>query len=192
MNLSKFVLIAASFATATGCTIARSESTSAADKTAIQPAATPTPATSQRPAANVIAQELGPDAVVRDLYKMHEEEFKTSRFRIMSGKNRKLLDRFFDKNLADLVWKDLTTHVGEVGVLDFDPFYNAQDADIKNLKVSPAVVSGDTAESTVTFTNYGKKEKLIYTLVKQNGTWKISNINYGQGNTLLKFFEEGA
>lgn len=176
----------------TNCSVARSETFSEADKAAVQPVTTPTPVKTQRPAANMIAREVGPDAVVRDLYKVHEQEFRTSRFRIMSGKDRKLLDKYFDKNLADLIWKDLTTHVGEVGVLDFDPFYNAQDADIKNLKVSPAVVNGDTAESTVTFTNYGKREKLTYTLVKQNGSWKISNIDYGEGNNLLKFFAEGA
>ena len=181
MKLITIVLLAAGVIAMTNCSIARSETKAAINtgNEAGQPTATPTPAISRQPAANIAAQEAGPDAVVRDLYKVHAEEFRTSRFRIMSGKDRKLLDKFFDKNLADLIWKDLTTHVGEVGVLDFDPFYNAQDADIKNLKVSPAVVNGDTAESTVTFTNYGKKEKLIYTLVKQNGSWKISNINYG-------------
>ena len=194
MKLITIVLFAAGVVAMTNCSIARSEIKAAINtgNEAGHPATTPTPGKTRQPAANMAAQETGPDAVVSDLYKVHAEEFRTSRFRIMGGKDRKLLDKFFDKNLADLIWKDLTTHVGEVGVLDFDPFYNAQDADIKNLKVSPAVVNGDTAESTVTFTNYGKKEKLIYTLVKQNGSWKISNINYGEGNTLLKFFEEGA
>lgn len=194
MKLITITLFAAGIIAMTSCSIARSET-----KAAVNPgneaggaAATPTPVRTQSPAANQVAQEVGADALVRDLYRVHAEEFRTSRFRIMSGKDRKLLDKYFDKNLADLIWKDLTTHVGEVGVLDFDPFYNAQDADIKNLKVSPAVVEGDKATATVTFTNYGKKETLIYTLVKQNGAWKISDINYGEGNTLLKFFAEGA
>lgn len=194
MNLVKHFLIAAVFAAAAGCSVARSETTSATaeGKTDGQPVAAATPVKTQQKAANVAAQANTPESVVQDLYRVHAEEFRTSRFRIMSGKDRKLLDKYFDKNLADLIWKDLTTHVGEVGVLDFDPFYNAQDADIKNLKVTPAVVEGDKASATVTFTNYGKKEKLIYTLVKQNGAWKISDINYGEGNTLLKFFAEGA
>ena len=193
MNLIKYFLIAAVFAAAAGCSVARSETTSAIaeGKTDGQPVAAATPVKAQQ-AANIAAQASSPESVVQDLYRVHAEEFRTSRFRIMSGKDRRLLDKYFDKNLADLIWKDLTTHVGEVGVLDFDPFYNAQDADIKNLKVSPAVVEGDKATANVTFTNYGKKEKLIYTLVKQNGVWKISDINYGEGNTLLKFFAEGA
>jgi len=194
MNLAKFVLIAAVFAAAAGCSVARSEAAhvTVEGKTDGQPAGAATPVKAQQQTASVAAQGTAAETVVQDLYRVHAEEFRTSRFRIMSGKDRKLLDKYFDKNLADLIWKDLTTHVGEVGVLDFDPFYNAQDADIKNLKVSPAVVEGDKASSTVTFTNYGKKEKLIYTLVKQNGAWKISDINYGEGNTLLKFFAEGA
>ena len=194
MKLFKHVLIAAAFAAAAGCSVARSETASVTveGKTDGSPAVTATPAKAQQQTASVAAQVTTAESVVQDLYRVHAEEFKTSRFRIMSGKDRKLLDKYFDKNLADLIWKDLTTHVGEVGVLDFDPFYNAQDADIKSLKVSPAVVEGDKANATVTFTNYGKKEKLIYTLVKQNGVWKISDIDYGEGNTLLKFFAEGA
>jgi hypothetical protein len=194
MKLITIALVTAGIVGSTNCSIARSQAgiDQGNENPAAQAATTPTPRKAQRPTVVPTVQESSPEAVVADLYKVHEQEFKTSRFRIMSGKDRRLLDKYFDKNLADLIWKDLTTHVGEVGVLDFDPFYNAQDADIKNLKVSPAIVNGDTAESTVTFTNYDKKEKLIYTLVKQDGSWKISNINYGEGNTLLKFFEEGA
>jgi hypothetical protein len=46
---------------------------------------------------------------------------------ILSNKSRKLLDKYFDRNLANLIWKDLTTHRNEYGVIDFDIFYNTQD-----------------------------------------------------------------
>ena len=195
MTLAKFVLMAAAASLASaGCSVARSETGSTVEKGTVEARSsvveTPTPA--PKPAANVAAAGVTPEAVVADLYKVHAEEFRTNRYRIMSGKDRKILDKYFDKNLADLIWKDLTTHQGEVGVLDFDPFYDTQDPDIKNLKVSPGVISGETATASVSFTNSGRKETLVYSLIKQNGAWRISDIKYPTGDTLLKFFKEGA
>ena len=129
-----------------------------------------------------------PDAVIKDLYKTHEKD----NGKILNGKSRVLLDKYFDKNLADLIWKDLTTHKDEVGVIDFDLFYNTQDPDIKKLVVGTPKITGDKATIPVTFENSGRKETLIYSLSQQKNAWKISDINYGEGNTLLKYFKEDA
>ena len=134
-----------------------------------------------------LRQQNTPDAVVRGLYQVHTPDKS-----ILSSKTRQPFDRFFDKNLADLMWQDLTTHKGEVGVLDFDPFYNAQDFDIKNLLVGSAKITGAKATVPVSFTNYKRKNSLIYSLVKQNGKWKISDVRYSATDTLLGFFKEGA
>jgi len=109
---------------------------------------------------------------------------------IVQGKNRAILDKYFDKNLADLIWKDMTTNKEEVGVIDFDIFYNAQDADVKNLVVGTPKIDGDKANAVVTFENFKEKNILTYSLIKEKGAWKISDIDYGQGNTLLKYFKE--
>lgn len=138
------------------------------------------------------AQTLAPDALVRDLYKSHAEDFASSKDRLLNGKSRKFLDKYFDKNLADLMWKDLTTHKEEVGVLDFDPFYNAQDADIKKLVVGQPKIEGDRATVVVTFENFKRKDTLKYLLVRQNSVWKIADIKYSDGSGLLKYFKEDA
>lgn len=132
-------------------------------------------------------QQIAPDAVVRNLYKVH-----TPNKSILGSKTRAPLDKFFDKNLADLIWKDLTTHTGEVGVIDFDPFYNAQDLSIKNLVVNPAKINGTKATVTVSFTNYKQKNLLTYVLIKQNGNWKISDVRYDAKNSLIGYFKEDA
>ena len=131
-----------------------------------------------------------PDALIRDLYRVHGEDFKTNKDRIISGKSRKYLDKYFDKYLADFIWKDQTTHNGEIGAIDFDLFYNAQDAKIANLQIGRAVVTGERASVPVSFTNFGKKEKLVYKLVQESGAWKISDISYGNSFTLLKVFKD--
>ena len=134
------------------------------------------------------AQQTTPDALVRDLYKTHDKDNGA----ILDGKSRKLIDKYFDKTLADSLWKDLTTHKDEVGVLDFDPFYNAQDVQIKNLKVGEPKIEGDKANVPVTFQNFDRKETLNYALVRRNAAWKISDIKYTDGTSLLGYFKEDA
>lgn len=129
-----------------------------------------------------------PDALVKDLYKTHDKDNGA----IVQGKNRAILDKYFDKNLASLIWKDMTTNKDEVGVIDFDIFYNTQDPEIKNLVVGAAKIDGDKASVPVTFDNYKTKNSLTYSLVKENSTWKISDISYGKGENLLKYFKESA
>lgn len=138
--------------------------------------------------ANETAQTSAPDAVVKDLYKTHNKDQGV----ILDGKSRKLLDKYFDKTLADLMWKDLTTHTDEVGVLDFDPFYNAQDTQIKKFAVGKPKIDGKKATVIVTFQNFTRKETLNYQLVRQNSAWKISDIKYTDGTSLLGYFKEDA
>lgn len=133
-----------------------------------------------------------PDALVRDLYKLHDQDLKGSNDRILNGKSRIVLNKYFDKTLADLMWKDLTTHKDEVGVLDFDPFYNAQDFDIKRLVIGQPKTVGDQATIVVTFENGGRKDRLIYSLARQNSAWKITDIRYTDGGSLLKYFRDDA
>jgi hypothetical protein len=101
------------------------------------------------------------------------------------------LDKYFDRNLANLIWKDLTTHRNEYGVIDFDIFYNTQDPLIKNVSVGQPKINGAKATVSVSFYNAAAKEIVVYMLVKQNGEWKISDIKYRNGDTLLKYFKEG-
>lgn len=143
--------------------------------------AAPSP-TAETQTQNVVA----PDALVKDLYKTHEKNNGA----IVQGKNRQILDKYFDKNLAGLIWKDMTTNQNEVGTIDFDIFYNAQDTEIKNLAVGAAKITGDQATVPVTFLNYDAKNALTYSLVKENASWKISDIGYGAGASLLKYFKE--
>jgi hypothetical protein len=142
-------------------------------------------------AANAIsAQTTAPDALVRDLYKTHEADMKAEKDQILDGKSRTVLDKYFDKTLADLMWKDLTKQTDEVGVLDFDPFYNAQDFEIKKLVVGKSKIVKDRATVAVTFENFDRKERLTYALVRQKAAWKIADIKYTDGSSLLKYFKQ--
>lgn len=146
--------------------------------TAATPAATPTPAASQ-------TAKITPDALVRDLYKQHDAD-KSPFFQT---KDRALVDKYFDKTLADIIWKEAKEPKDGEGALGADPLYNAQDTDIKNLAVGDPKITGDQAEVIITFTNFKEKQRFVYTLVNQNDQWKISDIKYGE-YTLKGIYEE--
>ena len=126
------------------------------------------------------------EALVADLYKQHDG--KKSPF--FQTKNRALVDKYFTKTLADLIWKDATNSSGEVGAIDGDPLYNAQDTEIKNFAVSRAEVKVDTANVPVSFINFGEKKTINYALKQVSGSWKIDNILYGDGDSLLKWLKD--
>ena len=124
-----------------------------------------------------------PDAVVRELYKAHRD----GRGHVFDRQGRRQQQKFFDAKLAGLIWKDLTeTPEGEVGHIDFDPLFAAQEMQIKNFRVGAPAVRGDAASVPVTFVNFDQKVKIDFRLVRTKGVWKISNIVYGGGSDLVK------
>jgi hypothetical protein len=151
-------------------------------------AAEATPASSGQGSAGGAQMQTAPDALVADLYKQHDA--KKSPF--FQSKDRALVDKYFAKSLADMIWKDATRkNQNEVGVLDGDPLYNAQDTEIKNFKVGAADVKSDKATVVVTFDNFGAKQTLKFSLAQEKNAWKISDIDYGEAGTLVKWFKEG-
>ncbi|HEY1049186.1 MAG TPA: DUF3828 domain-containing protein [Prosthecobacter sp.] len=129
-----------------------------------------------------------PDALVAALYKAHDNDkspfFQTD--------DKAPLNKFFNKELADLIWKDAKESKGEVGVLGFDPLYDAQDTEIKKFAIQEAKVEGEKATVPVGFENMGEKQRVVFKLVKQGGVWKISDIQYTAGHTLLGLYKDAA
>ncbi|HEX3100304.1 MAG TPA: DUF3828 domain-containing protein, partial [Pyrinomonadaceae bacterium] len=129
----------------------------------IEPAATP---------ASAAAESALPEALVADLYKVHDG--KKSPF--FQTKDRALVDKYFTKSTADLIWKDAVSSKGEVGALDGDPLYAAQDMEIKNFAIGKGDVKGDNATVAVNFTNFGQKVVITFLLKMVNGAWKVDDI----------------
>lgn len=119
-----------------------------------------------------------PNTVVKNLYTA--EKAGTGPF--FQTKSRARIDKYFTKALADLIWKDAVASKGEVGALDGDPLYNAQDMEITNFKIGkPEYGEGNrsVADVAVTFKNFGEEKTVLFRLEKgKNKTWKISDILY--------------
>jgi hypothetical protein len=95
-----------------------------------------------------------------------------------------LLGAYFDKGLLSLFLKDQSEHQREVGKLDFDPLYDAQDFDIKDFAVALVTQQKESAEVAASFKNMGANEKVVFSLSATEHGWRISDIKYSDGRTL--------
>lgn len=129
-------------------------------------------------AATVATVTAAPDQVVKNLYAAQ----KAGTGPFFQHRSRAAVDRFFIKDFADLIWKDTEVAAGEVGTIDFDPLYNAQDTQIRAFKIGqPEYGEGNAelADVPVTFKNMGKDETILFKLERDaRKAWKISDIYY--------------
>jgi len=132
----------------------------------------------------VVAQpraRMTPDTVVRNLYAARKRPATDPFFQT---KSRTRLDKYFTKELGDLIWQDSVKSAksNEVGALDGDPLYNAQDMKITAFRIKPPQYgegNRDLADVPVTFKNFGKEQTILFRLERnKTGDWKISDIFY--------------
>ena len=127
------------------------------------------------------AAAAGPETVVKNLYAAHAG--KKSPF--FQNKSRALVDKYFTGALADAIWKEaMDSKPGEVGNLDFDPLYYAQDVHIKNFVVDKA---DENNMVKVHFSNMGHPEVITFSLTTPNTSskvYKIDSIVYSDAEDL--------
>jgi hypothetical protein len=127
-----------------------------------------------------------PEALVADLYQAQKQK----RGPFFQTRSRALVDKYFEKTLGDLIWKDARTSKGEVGVIDGDPLYDAQDMEIKKFAIAKPRFEEDRAMVDATFENFGEKKTITYIVVKGTAGWRIRDIVYSEGRTLKSEFKE--
>ncbi len=144
-------------------------------------------------------RQFSSEQVVADLYRQHK---KRSPF--FQHTNRALVDKYFEKELADLIWKDAKSAGDEVGALDGDPLFNAQEVDIKKFKIKPAVYResyGDAphgatrparnlATVTVTFENVGSPHSIKFEMRLSARGWRVADISYDDGSRLSTILKQ--
>ncbi len=185
MKINSHLLLTVALLATTSCSAAKIANENAniawQNSSEISPANTPAPA----PSVENQTAKIAPDALIKDLYTQHDD----GKSPFFQKENRRLVDKYFAKNLADTIWKEANEDRDGVGALEADPLYFAQDTDLKNFVVNSPEISGDTAKVVVTFLNFKQKEKFVYSLVKESGEWKISDIDYGK-DSLVKVYRQ--
>ena len=129
--------------------------------------------------ATAIAAEPTAKDTVTQLYQAHR-----SRHDPLAETQQ--LGRYFDTALLRLYLRDQRESKGEVGRLDGDPLYNAQDIEIKDFTISLPETGGGVTRVTVRFKNLGKPARVIFVLSHVRDGWRISDILYDDGSSLKK------
>ena len=129
------------------------------------------------------SSEDSPVAVIRRLYRVHDKANDP----IFGKTSRGYLSAYFDKQLADLIWKDITeTPKDEMPKLDFDPLYDTQDPQITNFRIGGPRIKQDQATVIVSFKNDGRTYRITFRLRKTSAGWRIQNLVYEGGQDLVK------
>jgi hypothetical protein len=114
--------------------------------------------------------EAEPAAMIAAIYKQYQ------------GKgDPKIPDSVHSARLQKLMAADRKrTPKGEVGRLEFDPFVNGQDWEIKKLVVRETERKGDRATVRATFDNLGEPQDIEFQLVRRQQRWLLpSHVGLG-------------
>lgn len=124
---------------------------------------------------------LVPDEVVKSLY-AEQKNPKTAPF--FQFTNRAAVDKYFKNDFADLIWNDAVKAKGEVGAIEFDPLFGAQDPRVTAFKIGKPEYADETATVSVTFKNAGKADAVKFIFERENKVWKVADIRYRNGDVL--------
>jgi Protein of unknown function (DUF3828) len=133
-------------------------------------------------AAILSAADLSTKDLVTQFYQAHRSKHDPL-------DETQLLGHYFDSALLKLYLKDKREAKGEVGRLDGDPLYNAQDMEIRDFSVSAPETAGGETRVTVHFKNLGQPTRVIYLLSRTDDGWRISDIRYDDGSSLKKILQ---
>jgi len=119
-----------------------------------------------------------PEKFVRGVYAQIEKQ---------SGNYREPED-IYTQRLSDLFALDSKEAGGEVGRIDFDPWIDAQDSEIRSVHVSSKPVESAPSRRTVraTFKNIGRPEDIRFYFEQTKQGWKLDDMrSVGKENWTL-------
>jgi Protein of unknown function (DUF3828) len=138
-------------------------------------------------------KEVEPNVIVKNLYSAQAAGSGP----FFQTKDRAVVDKYFTKELADLIWKDAVTANGEVGAIDFDPLYGSQDPQVSHFTIMETGWGGDSkygpadeAVVQVTFKD-SDQARMVSFQFKQGGdkNWKIYDVHYRSADGEVKLAE---
>jgi len=78
---------------------------------------------------------------------------------------------------ARLVAMMARSEAAQAPILDFDPFINAQDWQLTNLRIADeAIAENSHATVRASFNNAGRTDEVVFDLVWENGGWRVDNM----------------
>jgi Protein of unknown function (DUF3828) len=125
------------------------------------------------------ADPASPDSVVRAIYVADAPSIKGTGEGVMGDKAARA--KFFTAGLLRMIVADENRSAkrNQPPNLDGDPFADAQEATVNDLKISVISVTGPKASVLADFDRgEGKREKVTYSMALERGAWRIDDIAY--------------
>ena len=142
--------------------------------------------------AAILAKRPGSDAprtaadrLVRALYFEHSKKDNP----LLEVKDRLLIDQFFAKATADLIWRDVMLSSDKLKRTKTNPLFNARNERIKKMWVLPAAVAGSRAVVFVTFERDAKPQEIRIDMLQIAGRWRIVDMLYPDGKQLTQLLQ---
>jgi Protein of unknown function (DUF3828) len=121
-----------------------------------------------------IAESASPQAFVDAIYRT----YRGTNAQGIPLSNDAVIRRYFAPALANAIIRDrnIAKKAGEVPELNGDPFVDAQDWDIADVKVAVKITGATTAVAVATFLNGTEPRTVTLDLVNTANGWRITNI----------------
>jgi Protein of unknown function (DUF3828) len=126
-----------------------------------------------------------PEALVAELYQVHKGKSDPLQY----PQSQKLLGHYFYDPLLKLYLNDQRQSKGEVGKIDFDPLYDAQDFQITNFNIVHLDNKGGDELVAARFKNIGVDQEIVFEMRKIKTGWRIADIKYKDGRTLMNILK---
>lgn len=124
-----------------------------------------------------------PQSLLHELYRVHAQ----GEGPLLDPKATTQREAFFTPGLVAALDNELKrADPEELGNLDFDPFYNAQETDLGEMDIAVPTMRGREINAIVRFANSGAPIEIVYRLIQDPRGWRIDDISYGGGHTLRK------
>jgi hypothetical protein len=96
--------------------------------------------------------------------------------------------RYFEGGLAERIVQDrrVAAKRNDAPILDGDPFIDAQDWSIPSFEISTDDLGHGRCTAIVKFENAGTRTMVTLDLVQTRDGWRISDIHYSDGRSLLE------
>jgi hypothetical protein len=126
------------------------------------------------------AETASPQAFVDGIY----QHYLGNESKGLALSGNAVIRRYFAPPLADAMVKDFAAahKAGEVPMLNGDPFIDAQDWEISNVKTAVKSTGANTAVATVTFIQFMEPRTVTLDLVSTPAGWRIAEIRSPSGS----------
>lgn len=132
--------------------------------------------------AQVNANEPDPSVWLKSVYDIYQRAEKDDK--LLKEANYRLIVKRSSKTLSALFRKNDACEKKSEGIcaIDWDFVVNGQDSQLSDVNVGQTVANGDKATVTATFRNMGQPNRNIYYFTRENGVWKVEDIESRAGS----------